>query len=111
MSAPVDFLKIFAGQLRGAGIPFAITSGMACVHYGLPQDTKEAEWSWPTSEPFWMQHKRAVQAAHQHELPANPLADIARDDLVRAALLRLADMGFPQNEVARVVPPLDELLP
>jgi len=47
MSAPLDFLKIFAGQLRGAGIPFAITSGMACVHYGLQQNTKDSDWIIP----------------------------------------------------------------
>jgi len=72
---------------------------------------KEAEWSWPTSEPFWMQHQRAVQAVHQQQLHTNPLADTAREDLLSAALRRLADMGFPQNEVARVLPPVDELLP
>lgn len=44
MSAPLDFLKIFAGQLRQAGIRFAITSGMACVHYGLQQTTKDSDW-------------------------------------------------------------------
>jgi len=47
MSAPLDFLKIFAGQLRSAGIPFAITSGMACVHYGLQQNTKDSDWIIP----------------------------------------------------------------
>ena len=44
MSAPLDFLKIFAGQLRQGGIRFAITSGMACVHYGLQQTTKDSDW-------------------------------------------------------------------
>ena len=44
VSAPLDFLRIFAGQLRQAGIPFAITSGMACVHYGLQQNTKDSDW-------------------------------------------------------------------
>ncbi|MBI4657922.1 MAG: hypothetical protein HY735_03575 [Verrucomicrobia bacterium] len=44
MSAPLDFLKIFAGQIRSAGIRFAITSGMACVHYGLQQTTKDSDW-------------------------------------------------------------------
>jgi hypothetical protein len=44
MSAPLDFLRIFAGQLRQAGIQFAITSGMACPlwtsakHKGLGLD-------------------------------------------------------------------------
>jgi hypothetical protein len=44
MSAPLDFLRLFAGRLRGAGIRFAITSGMACVHYGLQQTTKDSDW-------------------------------------------------------------------
>jgi hypothetical protein len=38
------FLKVFAGQLRAANIRFAITSGMACVHYGLQQTTKDSDW-------------------------------------------------------------------
>ena len=29
----------------------------------------------------------------------------------RPLLGRLGDMGFPQNDVARVLPPMDELLP
>lgn len=72
---------------------------------------KEEEWEWPTSEPFWMQHKRVVKAVHAHGLPANPLADMRRDDLVAAAVKRLAEAGFPENEVAQVLPPVDELLP
>jgi hypothetical protein len=44
MSSPLDFLRIFADRLRGAGIRFAITSGMACVHYGLAQNTKDSDW-------------------------------------------------------------------
>jgi hypothetical protein len=44
MSAPLDFLVVFAGHLRSAGIPFAITSGMACVHYGIQQTTKDSDW-------------------------------------------------------------------
>ena len=31
MSAPLDFLKSFAGKLRETGIRFALTSGMACA--------------------------------------------------------------------------------
>lgn len=42
MSAPLDFLGIFAGKLREAGIRFAITSGMACVHYRHLAVTKVA---------------------------------------------------------------------
>ncbi len=44
MSAPLDFLRILAERLRLAGIRFAITSGMACVHYGLQQTTKDSDW-------------------------------------------------------------------
>jgi hypothetical protein len=47
VSAPLDFLRIFAGLLRAEGIPFAITSGMACVHYGLQQTTKDSDWIIP----------------------------------------------------------------
>ena len=47
MSAPLDFLRLFAGLLRAEGIPFAITSGMACVHYGLQQTTKDSDWIIP----------------------------------------------------------------
>ncbi len=44
MSSPLDFLRRFAAELRSAGIRFAITSGMACVHYGLQQTTKDSDW-------------------------------------------------------------------
>lgn len=50
MSAPLDFLRIFAGQLRQSEIPFAITSGMACVHYGLQQITKDSDWIIPAED-------------------------------------------------------------
>ena len=43
-TSPLDFLKILASQFRQAGIRFAITSGMACVHYGLQQTTKDSDW-------------------------------------------------------------------
>ena len=72
---------------------------------------KEEEWEWPTSEPFWMQHQRVLKAVQQHGLPPDPIAGIAREDLVRAAVQRLAEMGFLENEVAKVLPPVDELLP
>ncbi len=44
MSAPLDFLRLLADRLRGAGLRFAVTSGMACVHYGLQQTTKDSDW-------------------------------------------------------------------
>lgn len=66
MSAPLDFLKIFAGQLRTAGIPFAITSGMACVHYGLQQNTKDSDWIIPADA---LERLRELLAKLEGELP------------------------------------------
>ncbi|MEX0689015.1 MAG: hypothetical protein WD072_10150 [Pirellulales bacterium] len=39
MQTPLEFLAVFRHELRAAGIPFAITSGMACIRYGLQQTT------------------------------------------------------------------------
>jgi Holliday junction resolvasome RuvABC DNA-binding subunit len=58
-----------------------------------------------------MQHKRVLAAAHDHQLPANPMGDTTREELVRAAVAALGEMGFPEKEVAQVLPPVDELLP
>ncbi|MBE7501813.1 MAG: hypothetical protein HS113_16220 [Verrucomicrobiales bacterium] len=66
MSAPLEFLKIFAGQLRSAGIPFAITSGMACVHYGLQQNTKDSDWIIPADA---LERLRELLAKLEGELP------------------------------------------
>jgi len=43
MSAPLDFIKLFADHLQAADIRFAITSGMACVHFGLQQATRDSD--------------------------------------------------------------------
>ena len=73
---------------------------------------KEEGWEWPTTEPFWSQHRRLVEAAHRHGLPSNPLADVSRDELVRAALVEVAKLAnASENEIAQVLPPADELLP
>lgn len=66
MSAPLDFLKIFAGQLREEGIPFAITSGMACVHYGLQQNTKDSDWIIPADA---LERLRELLARREGDLP------------------------------------------
>ncbi len=50
MSAPLDFLDIFKARMREAGIGFALTSGMACVHYGLQQTTKDSDWIIPAED-------------------------------------------------------------
>jgi hypothetical protein len=41
---PLNFLIWLRGELRAAGIPFAITSGQACVYYGIQQTTKDSDW-------------------------------------------------------------------
>ena len=66
MSAPLDFLKIFAAQLRGASIEFAITSGMACVHYGLQQTTKDSDWIIPHED---LDKLRAMFVRLEGDLP------------------------------------------
>jgi len=50
MSAPLDFLRIFAGQLRQASVPFAITSNWACVRYGFHEGTKDSDWIIPADD-------------------------------------------------------------
>jgi hypothetical protein len=72
---------------------------------------KEKEWEWPASEPFWRQHQRVLKAAHDHRLTPKPLAELSRAELVATAVQRLAEMGFPEDEAAEVLPPVDELLP
>jgi hypothetical protein len=44
MSDPVDFYRTFQGLLRGRSIESVLTSGMACVEYGLQQNTKDTDW-------------------------------------------------------------------
>lgn len=44
MGVPLAFLYRFRDLLREAGIRSAITSGMACVYYGLQQTTKDSDW-------------------------------------------------------------------
>lgn len=50
MLTPLDFLTLFRAELRAAGIRFAITSGMACVRYGLQQTTKDSDWILPPDQ-------------------------------------------------------------
>ena len=73
---------------------------------------REEDWQWPTEEQFWLQHKRLAEAVRRHGLPPNPLAGTSREDLVNAALPEVAKIGgATQNEIAQVLPPVDELLP
>lgn len=45
-----DFLEWLCGQLRANGVRFAITSGQACVHFGLQQTTKDSDWIIPPDD-------------------------------------------------------------
>jgi hypothetical protein len=67
VSAPFEFLKFFAGRLRAAGIRYAVTSGMACVHYGLQQTTKDSDW---IVAPEHVDHLRELLLALEAESPA-----------------------------------------
>lgn len=44
MSDPVEFYRSFQTLLRGRGIAGVLTSGMACVEFGLQQTTKDTDW-------------------------------------------------------------------
>ena len=44
MSGDLEFYCIFRDAMTDAGISFALTSGMACVEYGIQQNTKDTDW-------------------------------------------------------------------
>lgn len=44
MSDPIGFYRSFQSLLRGRAIEGVLTSGMACVEYGLQQNTKDTDW-------------------------------------------------------------------
>lgn len=44
MSDPITFYRSFQGMLRERSIKASLTSGMACVEYGLQQNTKDTDW-------------------------------------------------------------------
>lgn len=67
MQSPLEFLDAFRGDLRAAGLRFAITSGMACVRYGLQQTTKYSDWILP---PDQAEPLRAMFACRESALPA-----------------------------------------
>jgi len=41
---PLNFLAWLRAELRRAGIRFLLTSGQACVFYGIQQTTKDSDW-------------------------------------------------------------------
>lgn len=66
MQTPLDFLNTLRVDLRTSGIRFAITSGMACVHYGLQQTTKDSDWIVP---PDQAEGVRNLFIRHEASLP------------------------------------------
>ncbi len=44
MSSPSAFIEWFRRELHAADVRFAITSGQACVHFGIQQTTKDSDW-------------------------------------------------------------------
>ncbi len=66
MQTPLDFLNTLRIDLRASGIRFAITSGMACVHYGLQQTTKDSDWIVP---PDQAEGVRSLFIRHEASLP------------------------------------------
>ena len=44
MSDPIEFYRTFRNLLREWGVEGVLTSGMACVEYGLQQNTKDTDW-------------------------------------------------------------------
>lgn len=44
MATPIQFYRTFRSLLRDHGIRHALTSGMACVEYGIQQNTKDTDW-------------------------------------------------------------------
>ena len=66
MGTPLEFLYHFRGLLQERGIRFAITSGMACVYYGLQQTTKDSDW---IIEPADLPKLHALLMDHERRVP------------------------------------------
>jgi hypothetical protein len=44
MASPIQFYRDFQALMRHHGIRHVLTSGMACVEYGIQQNTKDTDW-------------------------------------------------------------------
>jgi hypothetical protein len=66
MQTPLEFLDLFRAELHAAGIRFAITSGMACIRYGLQQTTKDSDWIVSAAE---LRQLRGLLERCEHRLP------------------------------------------
>lgn len=69
-------------------------------------------FEWPTVEPIREQHERLVEAALRFELVPDPLGVEGRERLYERALERVLVRGdSDMARVARVRPPIEEILP
>jgi len=66
MAQPLGFVEHFRDLLRARGIRSAITSGMACVRFGIQQTTKDSDW---IVEPAHLGALRQLLAEQQEKLP------------------------------------------
>ncbi len=66
MATPIDFLNALTARLADVRIPFAVTSGMACVFYGIQQTTKDVDVILP--EPSMSGFLDLLQGL-EHEMP------------------------------------------
>jgi len=44
MASPIQFYRNFQALMQQHGIRHVLTSGMACVEYGIQQNTKDSDW-------------------------------------------------------------------
>ena len=44
MASPIQFCHDFQSLMERHGIRHVLTSGMACVEYGIQQNTKDTDW-------------------------------------------------------------------
>ena len=95
MNDPIGFYRAFQELLRGREIRAKLTSGMACVEYGLQQ------------------HRSVCLAARDHGLPPAPLAsEEARHEIYDRGRERAAALvAAAPAELAIVAMPLDTILP
>jgi hypothetical protein len=66
VTTPLEFLYHFRDLLRESGVRFAITSGMACVYYGLQQNTKDSDW---IIDPADLPKLLALLERHERRVP------------------------------------------
>lgn len=118
MASPIQFYRNFRALMQQHGIRHVLTSGMACVEYGIQQNTKDTDWivqsgQWPSSEPFAQQHRRVAEAVIEFGLPAAPIATPEQKQAVfeRGIQRALGLFAATPEELAAVLFPIEVILP